>query len=139
MADFFENLVYSEEDLISFPGGIPGFESIKKYVVVKLPDYEPFEWLVAADGTKLRFAMINPMLCKPDYNPDIKKSHLDDLGIEKKEDVLLYTLVTIKENPAESTINLVGPIIINKSKKLGRQIILEDDKYSTRTPIMGES
>lgn len=139
MADFFESLVYSEKDIISFPGGIPGFEAIKKYVVVKLPDFEPFEWLVAADGSKLRFAMINPMLFKPEYNPDIKKNELDDLGIEKPEDVLLYTLVTIKENPSESTVNLIGPILINKTKKIGRQIILEDDKYSTRTPILGEN
>ena len=138
MADFFDSVVYSENDIITFPSGIPGFESIKKFVVVKMAEYEPFEWLVAADGTKLRFAIINPMLCRPDYAPDLKKGHLDDLGIQKMDDFLMYTIVTIKENPADATLNMVGPVVINKTLKIGRQIILEDDTYSTKEPILGK-
>ena len=139
MADFFDELVYSEDDIITFSSGIPGFESIKKYVMVKSDDFEPFQWLSAADGTKIRFAIINPMLFKPDYSPDIKKWQLEELAIENKEDILLFTLVTINEDPAKSTVNLVGPIIINKAKKVGKQVILEDDTYSTREPILGEN
>ena len=136
MNDFFENLVYSKNDIIKFPGGIPGFEKNMEYVIVRLPEFEPFEWLVCTDGTRLRFAVINPMLFKPDYSPNIIKEQLEDLEIEKPEDILLYTIVTISENPAKSTANLVGPIIINKTKHIGKQIIIDDEKYSTKESII---
>ncbi len=135
MPDFFDDLVYSKEDVITFPSGIPGFENNKEFVLVQIPDYAPFEWLVCVDGTRLRFALVNPMLFLPDYSPKMVKGQIEELKIEKPEDVLLYVIVTIKENPANSTANLVGPIVVNKRSKIGKQIIVEDERYSTQEPI----
>lgn len=136
MGDFFENLVYSEDDILKFPLGVPGFEQCKKYVLVSLPEYAPFEWLVCVSGTRLRFAVINPLLFNSEYSPDIKKVQLEDLEIKKAEDILMYVIVTIHENPLQSTANLTGPIIINRSKRLGKQIIVDDDRYSTQEPLL---
>jgi len=136
MNDFFSHLVYSENDVITFEAGIPGFEQNKKFVLVQIPDYLPFEWLVCVDGSRLRFAIINPLLFRPDYEPAITKEQLQELGIEKAEDVLLYCIVTIRENPAESTANLIGPVVINRTKRVGRQIIIDDDRYSTQEKIL---
>jgi len=136
MGDFFKNLVYANEDIITFNSGIPGFEQNKQFVIVSIPEYAPFEWLVCIDGSKLRFAIINPLLFEPDYDPKIIKEQLDDLAVEKPEDLLLYVIVTIRENPLESTANLVGPIILNRRKKTGKQIIIDDDRYTTREPIL---
>jgi flagellar assembly factor FliW len=136
MGDFFKNLVYSPEDVLTFPSGIPGFEKHTKFVLVQQPDYAPFEWLASIEGPPLRFALVNPLLFMPDYSPTIAKEQLDDLKIEKAEDVLLYSIVTIRENPAESTVNLVGPVIINRTARRGKQIIIEDDRYSTQEPIL---
>jgi flagellar assembly factor FliW len=136
MGDFYSNLVYSKEDIISFPAGIPGFEASKQFVLVSIPEYVPFEWLVSVDGTRLRFAIINPLLFLPDYTPTISKEQLIDLEVEKPEDVLLYSIVTIRENPLESTANLVGPVIINKQKRIGKQVIIDDDRYTTQELIL---
>ena len=136
MGDFFENLVYSKDDIFTFPAGIPWFEKNKEFVLVSLPDYTPFEWLVCIDGTKLRFAVINPLLFNPKYSPDIKKEQLEDLEIKKAEDILMYVIVTIRENPLQSTANLTGPIVINRSKRIGKQIIVDDDRYSTQEPLL---
>jgi flagellar assembly factor FliW len=136
MADFFKDLVYSKEDIITFPSGVPGFEKNKTFVLVQVPEYLPFEWLVCIDGARLRFAIINPLMFRPDYTPSMTKEHLEDLAIEKPEDILLYCIVTIAGNPIESTANLVGPVIINKTKRLGKQIIFDDDRYGTQEPIL---
>lgn len=136
MGDFFENLVYSKNDIFTFPAGIPGFEKNKEFVLVSLPDYTPFEWLVCIDGTRLRFAVINPLLFNPNYSPDIKKEQLEDLEIKKAENILMYVIVTISENPLQSTANLTGPIVINRSKRIGKQIIVDDDRYSTQEPLL---
>ena len=136
MSDFFKNLVYSENDVISFPSGIPGFENNREFVIVTVPEYEPFQWLVCIDESHLRFAVINPLLFLPDYSPNMVKEQLEDLHIDKTEDILLYSIVTIRENPLDSTANLIGPIVINKNKRVGKQIIIDDDRYSTQEPIL---
>jgi flagellar assembly factor FliW len=136
MGDFFKNLVYANDDIITFQSGIPGFEQNKEFVIVSIPEYAPFEWLVCIDGSKLRFAIINPLLFEPKYDPKIIKEQLDDLAVEAPEDLLMYVIVTIRENPLESTANLVGPIILNRRKKIGKQIIIDDDRYTTREPIL---
>ena len=136
MGDFYSNLVYAKEDIVSFPAGIPGFETSKQFVLVSIPEYVPFEWLVSVDGTRLRFAVINPMLFLPGYAPAIRKEQIFDLAVEKPEDVLLYAIVTIHENPLESTANLIGPIIINSQKRIGKQVIVDDDRYTTQELIL---
>ncbi len=139
MGDLFQNLVYQQEDIIQFQAGIPGFEQHKQFVLVKIPEYLPFEWLVCTDGSKLRFAIINPMLFLPDYSPNITKEQLADLQFEKPEDILLYSIVTIRDNPAESTANLIGPLFINRTKRLGKQVIIDDDRYGTKELILRKS
>jgi flagellar assembly factor FliW len=136
MGDFFSNLVYSEKDIISFPAGIPGFEERKKFVLAEIAEYAPFEWLVCVDGTKLRFAVINPLLFRSDYDPNMGKDHLTDLQVEKPEDLLLYVIVTIRDNPLESTANLIGPVLINRIKRIGKQVIIDDDRYTTQETIL---
>lgn len=138
MSDMFKDLVYEKEDVIQFPAGIPGFDKNKEFVIVSIPEYMPFEWLAATDGSGLRFAIINPMIFRPDYAPNIIKEQLEELEIKKPEDILLFAIVTIRENPEESTANLIGPVIINKTKRIGKQIIIEDDKYSTKESILGK-
>jgi len=136
MVDLFEELVFSENDIITFPAGIPGFEDRTQFVVVSLPEFAPFEWLVCIDGTRLRFAILNPLLFAPDYVPKLSKERLTELSVDDPHDLVLYSIVTIKENPAESTANLAGPVFINKAKKIGKQIIIDDDRYSTQEPLV---
>lgn len=136
MADYLKDLVYTTEDVITFNEGIPGFEKNKEFIIVQIPDYAPFEWLVSVDGSGLRFVIINPLLFCPDYAPDIHKEQLGSLGIEKPEDILLYAIVTLKANPQDSTANLIGPVIINKTKRCGKQIIFDNDTYTTRERII---
>ncbi len=132
----FDNLVYSQDDVIHFDDGIPGFEKNRDFVIVKDENYAPFEWLVCVDGTRLRFAMLNPMIVDPEYNPCITKSQIEGLGLETPEDILMYCFVTIAPNPSDSTINFMGPVIINTTMKKGRQLILENSAYGTKEPIL---
>lgn len=136
MSDFFDEIIYTDEDVIRFEKGIPGFEEIKEFILLKIPDFEPFQWLISAKSTDLRFAIINPLMIRDDYNPDIQKEQIQDLGLEKPEDVLMFVIATLSQKPEETTANLLGPIIINRVKRVGKQIILDDERYSLKERIL---
>ncbi|NLJ78744.1 MAG: flagellar assembly protein FliW, partial [Tissierellia bacterium] len=68
----------------------------------------------------------------PDYDIRISKVIRDRLDIRDEKDVAIYSIVVVPEDMEDMTANLLGPVIINIDKKLGKQIILDDDRYSTK-------
>ena len=122
--------------MIHFPAGIPGFENSKKFIIISQEEYQPFHWLQCVDGDPIRFAIINPLAFRPDYDPKINGSDLASLDIKDAKDLLLYVIVTLKSPLEESSANLMGPLFINLKKKVGKQVILEDNQYSVRERIL---
>ncbi len=127
---------WTEDQVIHFPAGIPGFENARRFIVLSVPQYEPFHWMECVDGLPVRFAIINPLTFRPDYQPKIRKSDLGTLQIRDPKDLLLYVIVTLRRPLAESTANLMGPLFINIRERVGRQILIENDAYSLQEPIL---
>ena len=48
-------------------------------------------------------------------------------------------IVTIHPEFSRSTLNLLGPLIINSAEQNGWQVILDDDSLSTRHPLFPAS
>lgn len=129
---------YTETDTIRFEGGLPGFETLKSFLLTMNPEHEPFVWLYSIENTAIRFLMINPLLFRPDYSPKMGKEQIADLQIDNKDDLFLFTIVTLNPNARLSTVNLAGPVMINIKRKLGKQVILDDAHYSIREKLMPE-
>ena len=129
---------WSEDQVIRFPGGIPGFENAQRFIILAVPDYEPFHWMECVDGGQtVRFAIVNPLAFRPDYQPKIRKADLDTLNIRDPKDLLLYVIVTLKQPLERSTANLMGPLFINIRDRIGRQLLIENEAYSLQEPILG--
>lgn len=132
-ASNFGEIEIDEEDILTFPEGIPGFEECKKFIVINNPDEEnPFDWLQSVDNEDLAFVIMNPFFVFPDYDITIPESAIEKLKIKDETDVFVYTIVVVPENLEDMTTNLSGPIIINGKEKLGKQVILEDNRYTTK-------
>ena len=128
---------WTEDQVIRFPGGLPGFESARKFIIMSVPEHQPFHWMECVDeGNNIRFAIINPLSFRPDYQPKIKKDELASLDIRDSKELLLYVIVTLRNPLMESTANLMGPLFINIREKVGKQIIIENDAYSLRERII---
>jgi flagellar assembly factor FliW len=120
---------------VRMPMGILGFEQIKDYVLVANPDEEPFVWLRVEDNTTLAFVVIDPFVILPDYKPDIPPADVEFLGLKDADDALLLGIVTIQGNN-RATVNLKGPIIINRHTHTGKQVIITNaPKYSVQHPL----
>lgn len=127
---------YTRKDVIYFPQGILGFEKKKHFVLTEKEEYYPFVWMISVEDPNVSFIMVNPLIFMPDYNPTISKRELNELQIDNPQSLLMYVIVTLNRDPSQTTANLSGPILINVSKQLGKQLVLLDDSYSTKHPIL---
>ena len=56
----------------------------------------------------------------------------DKLNIKDEKDVAVYSIVVVPKDVKKMTANLLGPIIINVKERLGKQVILDDPRYTTK-------
>ncbi|MCL6450622.1 MAG: flagellar assembly protein FliW [Acetobacteraceae bacterium] len=122
---------------ILFPEGLLGFPEVKRYDLVELPKARPFKWLRAPGGEPC-FVVVDPREFRPDYTVAVPASDLDVLGLEQPSDAEIYALVVIPEDPSRISANLRGPLVINRRKGLGKQVILLSSAFSTRHLIRDE-
>ena len=129
---------YSDQDVILFEAGVPGFEGLRRFLLTMNPEHEPFVWLYSLDNPQVRFLMVNPLLFRPDYAPNMSREQLVDLKIDKKEDLYLFVIVTLNPDHRLSTVNMAGPVLINLTRKLGKQVIIDDPRYTIRERMLPE-
>jgi len=120
---------------VRLPMGLLGFEQIKDYLLVSNPAEEPFRWLRVKNDPSLAFVVLEPFMACPDYHPDIPEDDTAFLGISRPEDALLYSIVTLHTNH-RATLNLKGPVVINRNTGVGKQIIIANAaSYSVQHPL----
>lgn len=124
------------DKIIEFKDGIIGFENLNNFVIIHLEEFEPFQWLLCVDDPEIAFPIVSPILVVPDYSPGINREEASNLGEFKDENLLLYSIVTIRPELKKVTANLKGPIIINQTNRQGQQIVLQDDEYSTNQEFL---
>lgn len=133
---FLGQIEIDEQNILTFETGLPGFLDVHKFVLLPLDADLPLVVLQSVEQQQLGFVLAYPFAFKKDYIFEISEEEKIDLQVEEEEDVIAYTIVTLKETFSESTMNLLAPIIINTKKKLGKQIVLQDSKrYPLRHPI----
>jgi flagellar assembly factor FliW len=129
----FGDIEISEEEIINFPEGIPGFEDNKKYVLIGNESNEAvFFWLQSIDSPELCFVVTDPFMVYDGYTVDVADEDVELLGITDSNNVLTLTIVIIPENMNEIRVNLKAPILINVEKKTGKQIIQKNDNLPIR-------
>jgi flagellar assembly factor FliW len=120
---------------IRLPMGLLGFERTKDYLLISSPVEEPFRWLRVKDNTSLAFLVLEPFVALPEYQPDIPESDVEFLGLSGPEDAILYNIVTL-HGEHRATINLKGPVVINRNTGVGKQVILANAaQYSVQHPL----
>lgn len=125
-----------EEEIITFEYGIPGFESLKKFILLSSEENAPIMWLSSIEDNDVAFPVIHPELIRPDYSITLPKDIVEYLRLETPKDALILSILTIRNTG--TTINLLAPIIISLKNKLGIQLILENTDYTTKHDLKEE-
>lgn len=116
-----QTLPVKNENMISMPLGLLGFEQVKKYVLLVTPEEAPFMWLQMLDAGNQGFVVVQPTAVLPGYAPDIAQADIDFLNIQSSSDALILNIATVRNGQA--TVNLKGPIVINRHTLVGKQCI----------------
>ncbi|MDR2467489.1 MAG: flagellar assembly protein FliW [Spirochaetaceae bacterium] len=126
-----------ERQKITFPAGLFGFEALKDYVLLD-GENQPYYWLQSLESAGAAFVLIDPFLFRPDYEMDINDDELAEIGVKSPESALFFSIVTIPRDGGPMTANLQGPIVINRDSRLGKQVILNDPRWTIRHDIQKE-
>ena len=125
----------NKDDIIQFPYGIPGFLDEKKFYIFPLDGTDLFV-LQSVKTTEVAFIVTDPFALFPQYGFDLPDETIEKLEIQTEKDVVTFAILTLREPFKETTANLQAPLVINQTKKLGKQVILNQTPYQTRHKIM---
>lgn len=133
----FGEVQVDESTLLNFVSPILGFEHIKQFALLDHSDNSPFKWLQAVQDEDLAFVVSNPKFFGIPFEFSIPDDAVEKLKITSAEEVIVITIVNIpNDDPTKLTGNLMAPIIINQSNLYAMQVVLQDGKYSTKTPFL---
>ena len=131
-------LTYDPKEVIEFPEGLYGFEEYNRYLYVEGQDDTLFSYLQCLDNTEITFIVANPRQIVKNYMLTVSENEMNGLDMRCEEDLLDYVIITIPDNIEEMSANLLGPIIINKKTKIGKQAISLNPNYTTKYQILAE-
>ena len=119
---------------VSLPQGLFGFSEIRVMELVFDEEELPFMWLREDKQDGLAFIVLEPGGIIPNYSVEIADADVQVLGITGPEDTMILNIVTLPPNQAgKISLNLVGPIIVNRKSLVGKQCIINNhEEYSAR-------
>ena len=88
------------------------------------------------EDPSLAVVVIAPTMIQPDYAAEIGGDDAYQLELEDPDDADIWSIVTIVGDPRLSTVNLLAPVIVNRKRGIGKQVILSDARYSLRHPLL---
>ena len=122
----FGTITLNQDQLFLFPGGLVGMETLRDWAM--LPDLEnpSVAWLQSASRGDRALPVISPRAFFEDYRIQISRRELGSLHLKPGAEV--YVLTTISGHPGKLTTNLRSPIVLNLSRRLGCQLITDNEQ-----------
>lgn len=133
---YFGEIECAEEDIITFPTGLFGFEEEHRFVLLPFAgSAATLLCLQSVDTPGLAFVVMDPFSLRPDYAPVLQPKELSELGVRESQELGFYVLCVVKKPVSDSTVNLKCPVAIHPDTRVARQVILETDQYEMRHPL----
>lgn len=134
----FGEIEIADDKIITFDRGIIGFPELKRFTL--LHDEEKgtgagIRFLQSIEEPNFAMPVMDPLVVKPDYDPQVDEELLSCIGKLTEENILVLVTVTVPSDLTKMSVNLQGPFVINVTERKACQIIVESDKYPVKFPI----
>lgn len=120
---------------LRFPEGIPGFGRLQRFELLALDEGSVFQMLQSVDDPDVAMIVVVPWLFFPDYEIELPEDEREQLAIERPEEAVVFSPVTLDAEERTVYLNLVGPFVVNPATREGRQVVLVDSGHPLRAPV----
>ena len=117
------------DDVITFTQPIIGFQEYRRFILLPASADGMVKWLQSTESGDLAFLLMNPRDVVADYRVKLGELELSELAVSSIDELDVYTLLVVPEDPSKVRTNLKAPILINPKLRLGRQSVLERGEY----------
>lgn len=130
----FGEIELTDDRVLTFTKGIPGFEEMKKYVLLPADESSdsPFFFLQSIESAELCFFLVDPFSFFQEYDIKLAEQLVERLELEEPTDAIVLSTVSVTGDMKDATTNLKAPLVINNRKKLGMQIVLDNKTYQIK-------
>jgi flagellar assembly factor FliW len=139
---YFGELDYADDSIFHFPHGLPGFESEQSFIFLRQPHTEPLMFMQSLNNAQLCFILLPILVADPHYHVDLEPEQIGELKLASDtkprigEDILCAAILASGDGEsAETTVNLMAPVVVNLKERVGMQVIQTNSPYSHRHPL----
>jgi flagellar assembly factor FliW len=123
---------FPREALVTFPSGLPGFETCRNFVLVQSEEFEPGVCLKGLDAPSPTFFTVDPRLVAPDYRCELSAGDAARLGATATSTCMWLVIVSCAgEQPH---VNMRAPLVINPDTMRGIQVVPADSAWPVAMP-----
>lgn len=131
----FGRLEVTEDRVISFVQGMPGFERLRRFILIDHDQEGVFKWLQAVDDPAVAFLLTDPTAFKPGYTVPLRSGEIEGLGAENADGLITLVMVCVSQGARQFSLNLKGPVVFNADNMRAVQCVIDRDDYPANFPV----
>ncbi len=109
--------------VLYFPRGLAGFEGLHEFILLQIKPDAPLLVLQSMDKPQVGLLVADPYSFINDFKLKVGDAEQKLLRLKNIRQLAVLVTVTIPVGkPEETALNLVGPIIVNHSARIGLQV-----------------
>lgn len=120
----------AEDQLTTFVTPLLGFPRLKRWLFYQT-QVGPTYWIQSVEDPKVGFCVLAPFQAGLDPDIELGRDDVGDIGAKDVSDIDVFTMVVLDQDPAQRRTNLRAPILVCRTTRLAKQVVLQD----TRLPI----
>jgi len=115
---------------LTFTAPPPGLAPHVDFSLAPIDGADGLFALRAVADEALRLYLVDPSTVLSEYAPTLSDAQVDDLALGSPDDALV--LVVAHPSAEGVSVNLLAPVVVNRTTGAAAQVILEDQDYPVR-------
>jgi flagellar assembly factor FliW len=121
--------------IFDFPAGLFAFDGCRRFVLIP-SGKDGLWWLQSAEHAELTFLLADPFRFYPGYEVQVPPTELAQLGEPAEGTVAVLVVVTLPRPDGDvATANLRAPVLLDARRRIGRQVVLPDERLLVTAPL----
>ncbi|HDM78955.1 MAG TPA: hypothetical protein ENG51_21220 [Deltaproteobacteria bacterium] len=129
----FGKIEVNPERILLFPRGIPGFEHVKRYLLIEYKEGK-FNWLQAVDDPDLAFIVCDPLLFSVVYK--VPEYVFKSLNLSDENELAILLIVRVERSSQKIIPHVQAPLVFNTRSREGMQWVMDKKEMESYVEIV---